>query len=130
MMVFFNAPLVLPDAPVQAVRMALAARERYEPLRQTWRKLGYPLELGAGVALGYATLGTIGFEGRRDYAAIGTVTNLAARLCSEAKAGQVLTNQKTLARVESSVEAAPVGPLALKGFGTPVNAFNLLRMKA
>ena len=130
MMIFFNDPLMLPDAPEQAVRMALAARERYEPLRAAWGKLGYALELGAGIALGYATLGTIGFEGRRDYAAIGTVTNLAARLCSEAGPRQVLTNQKTLARLEPLVEAEPVGALALKGFGAPVNAFNILRLRA
>jgi class 3 adenylate cyclase len=129
MMIFFNDPLVLPNAPEQAVRMALAARERYAPLREAWHKLGYRLELGAGIALGYATLGTIGFEGRHDYAAIGTVTNLAARLCSEAKAGQVLTNQKTLARIEDLVEAEPVGALTLKGFSAPVHAHNIVRLK-
>ena len=129
MMIFFNDPLVLPNAPEQAVRMALAARERYESLRMAWSRMGYELELGAGIALGYATLGTIGFEGRRDYAAIGTVTNLAARLCSEAGARQVLTNQKTLARLEGLVEAAPIGALNLKGFSSPVNAFNILRLK-
>ena len=128
-MIFFNDPLVLPDAPEQAVRTALAAHERYEPLRERWRRAGYELELGAGIALGYATLGTIGFEGRRDYAAIGTVTNLAARLCTEAKAGQVLTNQKTLARLEGLVDAEPVGELALKGFSMPVRAFNIVRLR-
>jgi class 3 adenylate cyclase len=128
MMIFFNDPLVLPDPVEQAVRMALAAHERYAGLRAAWRKLGYELELGAGIALGYATLGMIGFEGRRDYAAIGTVTNLAARLCAEAKPGQTLTNQKTLARLEDLVQAEAVGALALKGFSAPVNAFNIVRI--
>jgi class 3 adenylate cyclase len=130
MMIFFNDPLVLPNAAEQAVRMALAVHRRYDGLRQTWRKLGYELELGAGIALGYATLGMIGFEGRRDYAAIGSVTNLAARLCAEARAGQTLTNQKTLARIEHLVHAEPVGALSFKGFTTPTNAFNIVRIAA
>src|SRR5204863_210591 len=82
-------------------------------------------ELGVGIAVGYATCGAIGFEGRRDYAAIGSVTNLAARLCNEAKAGQTLTNQKTFARIEGIFEAEPVAALTLKGFSAPVSAFNI-----
>ena len=129
MMIFFNDPIVLPDAPQSAFRMALALRERFAGLHEEWSKRGFELDLGMGIAQGYATLGTIGFEGRRDYAAIGSVTNLAARLCSEAKGGQILTNQKTLSRVEKSVQAEPVGPLTLKGFPQPVAAFNIVGLR-
>ena len=87
------------------------------------------LDLSAGIAHGYATLGTIGFEGRRDYAAIGTVTNLASRLCGEAKGGQILINGKMLTFVEHFVEAEPVGPLTLKGFAQLVEAYNILGIR-
>lgn len=125
MMIFFNDPIAVDDAPEQAVRMALTLQQNFLGLRQAWSRRGFDLDLGCGIAVGYATLGTIGFEGRHDYAAIGSVTNLAARLCSEAKGGQILTNRKTLARVEGLVRAEGVGELRLKGFAQPVEAFNL-----
>ena len=90
MMVFFNDPLPCPDPAARAVRMAVAGRERVRELTEAWRKRGHQLDLGVGIAMGYATLGKIGFEGRFDYGAIGTVTNLASRLCDEASAGQIL----------------------------------------
>jgi adenylate cyclase len=129
MMIFFNDPIPVPDAAAQAVRMAVALRDKFAALRAQWKKRGHDLDLSCGIAQGYATLGTIGFEGRRDYAAIGTVTNLAARLCGEAKGGQILTNQKTLGLFDGLVEAEPVGPVVLKGFAQPVQAFNLLGIR-
>jgi class 3 adenylate cyclase/CheY-like chemotaxis protein len=129
MMVFFNDPVPVPDPAVRAVRMVLAMRERLEGLTAKWRKRGFDLEFGAGIAQGYATIGAIGFEGRWDYGAIGTVTNLAARLCGEAKPGQVLVSQRVLASVEDLVTAEPVGDLQLKGFLKPVPTFNLTRLK-
>src|SRR5207249_5259624 len=107
----------------QAVRMALAMQQTFAPIGVAWSKRGYELALGSGIAQGYATLGAIGFEGRWDYAAIGTVTNLAARLCAEAAAGQVLIDRKTMAKVEMLVDAAPVGPFHLKGFEREMPAF-------
>jgi class 3 adenylate cyclase len=130
LMVFFNDPLPQPDHAARAVRLALAIRARVAELAAGWRKRGYDLGVGVGVALGYATLGRIGFEGRSDYAAIGTVTNLAARLCGEARAGQVLVSQKVHAEVEGLAEAARLPDLALKGFGRPVPAFSVLRLRA
>jgi class 3 adenylate cyclase/CheY-like chemotaxis protein len=124
-MVFFNDPVPLERPAEQAVRMAVAMQEAFLPLAKAWSKRGHELALGTGVAQGYATLGAIGFEGRWDYAAIGKVTNLAARLCSEASAGQILVDQKTMARIEGSVDAEPVGPLSLKGFSHPVPAFSI-----
>jgi class 3 adenylate cyclase len=125
LMVFFNDPVPMERPAEQAVRMALAMQQAFEPIGLQWRRRGFELGLGCGIAQGYATLGQIGFEGRRDYAAIGSVTNLAARLFAEAAPGQVLVDLKTLARVEPLVRAEPVGPLALKGFGQPVAAFAL-----
>ena len=129
MMIFFNDPIVLLNAPESAVRMALELRERFAMLRSKWSKRGYDLHLGIGIAQGYATLGTIGFEGRRDYAAIGSVTNLSARLCSEAQGGQVLINQKLLGQIEELVLTEPIGALSLKGFRHPVLAFNITGLR-
>ena len=129
LMVFFNDPLPQPDHAVRAVRLALAIREQVAGLAAGWRKRGYDLDAGVGVAMGYATLGKIGFEGRSDYAAIGTVTNLAARLCGEARAGQVLVSQKVHAEVEGLAEAARLPDLTLKGFQRPVPAFDVLRLR-
>jgi adenylate cyclase len=129
MMVFFNDPLPLPNPPERAVRMALGMRQRVAGLSANWRKRGWELGLGVGVAQGYATLGAIGFEGRGDYSAIGTVTNLAARLCGEAKGGQILISQRLLATIEGLVEYEAVGELTLKGFQRPVTGFNILRTK-
>ena len=124
-MVFFNDPLPVERPAEQAVRTALAMREAFVPIAEHWRKRGFELGLGVGIAQGYATLGAIGFEGRRDYAAIGNVTNLAARLCGEAKAGEILADRKTMAALEGAFPFEPVGPLALKGFDKPVPAFAL-----
>ncbi|HWO41920.1 MAG TPA: adenylate/guanylate cyclase domain-containing protein, partial [Candidatus Eisenbacteria bacterium] len=95
-----------------------------------WRKLGYDLGFGVGIAQGYATIGAIGFEGRWEYGAIGTVANLASRLCSEAQAGQILLPQRLFATVENLVDVETVGELALKGFHRPVTAYNVLGLKA
>jgi adenylate cyclase len=124
-MVFFNDPVPMPQPALEAVRMALAALRAFEPLAAAWKKRGFELGLGAGIAQGYATLGAIGFEGRWDYAAIGSVTNLAARLCAEAKGGEVLVCQRTRASVEGQAEFEPVGPLQLRGFALPVPAFRI-----
>jgi adenylate cyclase len=129
MMVFFNDPVPAPNPEERAIRMALAMRERAVELTRKWRKRGYELDLGVGIAQGYATIGAIGFEGRLDYGAIGTVTNLAFRLCGEAKAGQILVARRVLAAVEDLVEAEPVGELPLKGFLKPVPAFNVVRLR-
>ena len=122
-MVFFNDPVPIERPAEQAVRMALAMQQAFPPLAALWAKRGHDLALGCGIAQGYATLGAIGFEGRWDYAAIGNVTNLAARLCAEAAGGQVLVDRRILASVDHCVEAAPVGPLSLKGIAQPVPAF-------
>jgi class 3 adenylate cyclase len=129
MMVFFNDPVPVPDPEERAIRMALAMRERVAELATRWRRRGDHLDFGVGMAQGYATIGAIGFEGRWDYGAIGTVTNLAARLCAEAKPGQILAPQRLLAAVEGLVEAEPVGALALRGFQRPVAAYNLLQLR-
>src|ERR671935_2819320 len=123
---FFNDPIEVPDAALRAVRLACALREEMAQLTPRWRKRGYDLDLGAGIALGYATCGEVGFEGRSDYAAIGAVTNLAARLADEATAGQVLIGQRLYAEVEAHVEAEPAGEFTLKGFRRPVAAFDVV----
>ena len=130
MMIFFNDPVPMPDPEERAIRMALAMRDRVAELIVTWRKRGYELDFGVGVAQGYATIGAIGFEGRWDYGAIGTVTNLAARLCGEAKPGQILISKRLLGKVEELIEVEPVGELTLKGFHRPVTTCNVLRVKA
>ncbi|PYM96769.1 MAG: adenylate/guanylate cyclase domain-containing response regulator [Candidatus Rokuibacteriota bacterium] len=129
MMIFFNDPLPVPDAAERAVRMALAMRERVDDLLVRWRKRGYDLDFGVGIAQGYATIGAIGFEGRMDYGAIGTVTNMAARLCGEARPRQILVSQRVLGAVEALVEAEELGGLTLKGFSRPVPAYNVLRLR-
>jgi CheY-like chemotaxis protein len=126
---FFNDPHDVPDAPLRAVRLACALREEMSTLTPAWRRRGYELGLGTGVALGYATCGEIGFEGRSDYAAIGAVTNLASRLGDEATAGQVLITQRLHAEVEEDVEVEPIGELTLKGFRTPIPAFNVIAVR-
>jgi class 3 adenylate cyclase len=94
-----------------------------------WRKRGYDLDFGVGIAQGYATIGAIGFEGRWDYGAIGTVTNLASRLCGEAKPGQILIPQRLLGALENLVEVEPVGDVALKGFHRAVAVYNVLTLR-
>src|SRR5712692_8581785 len=129
MMIFFNDPIALANPTANAVKMALAMQQRFVPQRALWKKRGYDLGRGIGIAQGYATLGAIGFEGRWDYACIGSVTNLAARLCSQAKGGQILTNQKTLSRIEDAVQAEPLGEVTLKGIAHPVPLFNITGVK-
>jgi adenylate cyclase len=129
MMVLFNDPFPCADPAIRAVRMASAMRERVHELSGVWRKRGHELGFGVGIALGYATLGRIGFEGRFDYGAIGTVTNLASRLSDEARSGQILVTRRVHAMVEDLVEAEPMGELSLKGLLKPVPAFNILSVK-
>jgi adenylate cyclase len=129
MMIFFNDPVPVANPAERAVRMTLAMRERVSELAARWRKRGYQLDFGVGIAAGYATIGAIGFEGRWDYAAIGTVTNLAARLCAEAKPGQILVAQRVLAALEDLVEAESTGDLALKGLRSPIAAYGVLRLR-
>jgi class 3 adenylate cyclase len=128
-MIFFNDPVPVADPGPRAIRMTVAMRERTQELARGWRRLGYELALGVGIAQGYATIGAIGFEGRSDYAAIGTVTNLAARLCDEAAAWQILVSPHVAAAVGELVELEEVGTLTLKGLRKPVPARNVLRVR-
>jgi adenylate cyclase len=125
MMIFFNDPVVVPDPAARALHMAVAMRERVNEMSIVWGKHGYDLSLGIGIAQGYATIGAIGFEERLDYGAVGAVTNLAARLCGEAKGGQILTNRKTLSQFEQLVEAEPIGEVSLKGFAKPISVYSI-----
>jgi class 3 adenylate cyclase len=124
-LMFFNDPLPITDGAKRAARMALEMQERFSPLRARWLKQGYELDLGIGIAQGFATLGAFGFEGRWDYSAIGGVVNLAARLCSKAQPGQILIDRRTRAALEDDWQLEPVGPLNLGGFTQPVAAFLL-----
>lgn len=126
LMVFFNDPVPVPEHELQAARLALAMRERIGKLCSGWRKRGYELGLGAGIAVGHATLGRIGFEGRYDYGALGIVTSLAARLSDEAQAGQILLSQRAHAALERWVETKPVAELRVRGFARSVQAYELL----
>ncbi|HET8576320.1 MAG TPA: response regulator [Methylomirabilota bacterium] len=130
MMIFFNDPVPVSDPAQRAVRMAVTMRGRVVELATGWRKRGFDLDFGIGIAQGYATIGAIGFEGRWDYGAIGTVTNLAARLCGEAKPGQILISQRVLATAEELVIAEPLEELTLKGFQRPVKAYNIVSLKS
>jgi class 3 adenylate cyclase len=129
MMIFFNDPVPVPNPAERALRMAVAMRERATELAARWRRRGYDLDLGIGIAKGFATIGAIGFEGRWDYGAIGTVTNLAARLCGEARPGQILIAPRVFAEVEELVEAEELGPQTLKGFARPVTPLNVVRLR-
>jgi adenylate cyclase len=126
MMIFFNDPVEVPNPAERALRMAVAMRDRVTGLAADWRKRGWDLGLGVGIAQGYATIGAIGFEGRWDYGAIGTVTNLAARLCGEAKGGQILISSRVASAVEKLIEAEEIGPIALKGLARPVPTWSVL----
>jgi class 3 adenylate cyclase len=125
-MVFFNDPVPIDDATARAVRLAAAMRSRVQELAGGWRRHGHDLALGIGVAQGYATCGRIGFEGRYDYAAIGNVTNLAARLCSAAGPWQVLVTQRVSSAVEHLAVTKPVGDLELRGLSKPVPTFDVV----
>ena len=127
--VIFNDPITCEEHAQKAARMAIEMRDRVKELRSAWRKKGYDLDLGVGFATGYATLGTMGFEGRMDYVTVGNLPNLAARLCAEAKGGQILTDQKTMSRLEDSFEAEPIDALTLKGIHRPVSAFNIVAVR-
>jgi class 3 adenylate cyclase/HAMP domain-containing protein len=128
-MILFNAPIQFPDHTRRAVKMAVEMRDTIGVLTQKWRNRGHSLGFGVGVALGYATLGQIGFERRLEYAAIGSVTNLASRLCDEAQAGQIIASQRAYAMVEQWAEAVPIEALNLKGFNHPVLAVEILRWR-
>src|SRR5262245_3678987 len=129
LMVFFNDPVPCDDPALRAVRMAIAMQERVGELVEEWQKRGHDLDMGVGIAEGYATLGRVGFEGRFDYAAIGTVTNLAARLCARAEGGQILISQRVHYATEDLVVAKPVTELELKGFSKPVGVYTVVGMK-
>ena len=126
---FFNDPIEVPDAALRALRLGCTLREEMAELTRLWQKRGYDLDFGAGIALGYATCGEVGFEERSDYAAIGAVTNLASRLADEATGGQVLITQRLYAEVEDDVEVRWVGEFRLKGFQRPVAAFDVLGIR-
>lgn len=130
LMVFFNDPIPCADAPLRSVRMAVAMRNRVAELAEGWHRSGHDLGFAIGIAQGYATLGRVGFGGRFDYAAIGTVTNLAARLCDTADAGQILVSQRVHAAVEDVVVSNVVSELQLKGFSRPVTAYEIVGLDA
>ena len=125
-MVVFNDPVPVDNPALRAVQMALETREAMGALTEKWRELGHDVGFGIGIAHGYATLGTIGFEGRFDYAAIGTVSNVASRLCDEAKPGQILISPRVFMAVKDAVTVEPVGEFTLKGIGRPMAAYNVL----
>lgn len=129
MMVFFNDPVPVPDPTLRAVRMALEMREQLTNLTSHWADHGFDLGFGAGIAQGYATIGAIGFEGRWDYGAIGTVTNLAARLCGDARVGQILISRRVQTSVADQIDSELIGEVQLKGFAKPVTAFNITGIK-
>jgi len=125
-MVVFNDPVPVDNPALRAVLMALETREAMGALMEKWRQLGHDVGFGIGIAHGFATLGTIGFEGRFDYAAIGTVSNVASRLCDEAKPGQILISPRVFTAVKNAVTVEPVGEFTLKGIGRPLAAYNVL----
>lgn len=125
-MVIFNDPIPLPNPSLHAVQMALEMRVAIGALVETWRRMGHELGFGIGIAHGFATLGTIGFEGRFDYAAIGTVSNVASRLCDEAKPGQILISSRVLMAVEDAVTIESAGELTLKGIRRPLEVYNVI----
>jgi class 3 adenylate cyclase len=128
-LIFFNDPLPIVEPGKRAAAMALAMQEQFVAMRARWQKQGYELDLSIGIAKGFATLGAFGFEGRFDYSAIGSVVNLAARLCAETQPGQILIDRRARAALEDDYEVEPTGPLTLKGYAQPVPAF-LLKRKA
>jgi adenylate cyclase len=130
MLVLFNDPLPCPDPALRAVRLAIEMREAAASLARAWTARGHEVGFGVGIAQGYATLGRIGFEGRFDYTAIGTVTNVAARLCAEAKDGQILVTQRVAAAIDNFAEFEPLGDLILKGLSRPLPVLNVLGLAA
>lgn len=130
MMVIFNDPVPVPNPQERALRMALAMRGRFDDLSVSWRKLGHDIGMGIGIAQGYATIGEIGFEGRKDYGSIGTVCNLAARLCGEAKSGQIVIPQRLLASIDALFEVEAIGEMTLKGIQRAVAAYNVVGLRS
>jgi adenylate cyclase len=130
MMVIFNDPVIVEDPAPRAVRMAIDMQRRFDELMVAWRKRGHDIALGIGIAHGYATIGAIGFEERIGYGVIGRVTNLAARLCVEAKPGQILISAPVHALVEDIIQGEEIEQVNLKGFVKPVAAYRVLRLKA
>jgi len=128
-MIFFNDPLPVDQPATRAVRMAFELQQAFLPIAQAWQRRGHSVALGVGIAQGEATLGVIGFEQRWEYAAIGAVPNLAARLCGAARGGEILIDAVTYADVSEVAEAEPAGPLQLRGINQPMPAFRLLRLK-
>jgi class 3 adenylate cyclase/CheY-like chemotaxis protein len=124
-LIFFNDPLAVPDAPLRAASMALDMQSQFAPLRARWARLGYDLDLSIGIAKGFATLGAFGYESRFDYSAIGGVVNLAARLCDEAAPGTILIDRRARAALDEQATIEPLGSLNLKGYLQPVPAFRL-----
>ena len=129
-LVFFNDPFVVDDPALHACRMALRMQESFQRLREHWSKLEYELDLAIGIAHGYATVGAFGYEGRFDYTAIGSVVNLAARLCADAPGGAVIIDRRTSAAVDARARVEAIGKLQLKGFAQPVSAFRLCEVQA
>jgi len=129
-MVVFNDPVPVENPALQAVLMALDLRQAIGALTENWRRWGHDIGFGIGIAHGYATLGTIGFEGRFDYAAIGTVSNVASRLCDEAKSGQILITPRVLTTIGDAVTVEPIGEFELKGIRRPLAAHNVLALKS
>ena len=125
LMIVFNDPLPCEDADLRAIRMAVAMRTRVRDLAESWSRHGHDLGFGIGVAQGYATLGRIGLEGREEYTALGTVVNLAARLCAAAKPWQILVSQRVLTGIEDVVVHSSVGELELNGFSRPIRAYDV-----
>jgi class 3 adenylate cyclase len=128
-MIFFNDPVPVERPALQAVRMAIELQQAFRPIEQAWEHRGHQVALGVGVAQGEATLGVIGFEQRWEYAAIGAVPNLAARLCGQAKAGEILIDAVTYADVSDAVHVEPAGPMQLRGFTQPIAAFRVKGLK-
>jgi class 3 adenylate cyclase len=128
-MASLNDPIDIPNHQKNGVLMALEARDLMRSLTERWRQLEYPLDFGAGIASGYATIGGVGADGCWDYSIFGTVTNTASRLCSQAKNGQILVSQRFLSTIDDSFEVSPVGEVALKGLHRPLSAFNVLGRK-
>ena len=125
LMVFFNDPVRCEDAPLRAIRMGVAMRTRVRKLAEAWAQQGHDLAMGVGIAQGYATLGTIGFDGRHDYAAIGSVTNLAARMCADAEGWQILATERVFTAAGASVVGEDAGEREMRGFSRKVHAFSV-----
>ena len=130
LLVVFNDPLPCPDAVIRAVQLALEMRDEVAKLSVKWSHSGHDIGFGVGIAHGYATLGSIGYEGRLQYSVTGRVANLASRLCDQAKDGQILVDINVFSAVETLVDAEFAGELALKGFSRPVKAFNVYKLRS